>query len=204
MDTWVWIVIAIAVVAVLAVVALAALSRRRRRRRTDELRRSFGDEYDRRVRDTGDRRQAESQLADVRDRHDRLELQPLSPATRSRFMGRWQEVQARFLDQPGHALDAADVLVREVVAARGYPGDDHEHHVELLALDHPDTARHLRAAQDTLARTREGMSGTEDVRVAMIQYRSVFETLLAGPDASAGDGSARVAGPATADERTRM
>jgi hypothetical protein len=195
MDAWVWIVIAIAAVAVMAVVLLAAMARRRRHRKTEALRRSFGDEYDRRVRDTGDRRAAESQLVDVRDRHDQLRLQPLNAATRSRFMGRWQEVQSRFVDQPGHALDAADVLVREVVAARGYPSDDRDEQVDLLALDHPDVVRHLRAAGDTLERARAGMAGTEDVRVAMIQYRSVFETLIAASDDVTGGESSRVGGP---------
>jgi hypothetical protein len=177
MDAWVWIVIALAVVA--AVVVVIALARSSRRRRTASLRDTFGVEYDRRVQEDGNRRRAESHLVDLRDRHDRLQILPLTPATRSRFLDRWQEVQSRFLDQPGHALDAADVLVREVLAARGYPTGDYEEEAELVGYDHPDAVRHYRAAHETLERTRAGMAGTEDVRVAMIQYRSLFETLLA-------------------------
>jgi hypothetical protein len=195
MDAWVWIVIAAAVVAVIAVIVVATLSRRRRRHQTERLRHSFGDEYDHRVRDFGDRRQAESHLADVRERHDRLELQPLNAATRARFFDRWREAQARFLDQPGHALDAADVLVRELLSARGYPAADYEEQIDLVALDHPETVRHYRAAHDTLERTRAGMAGTEDVRVAMIQYRSVFETIVAGSDTQP---------QGSADERSRV
>jgi hypothetical protein len=178
MDTWLWIVIGLAVLAaIVLVVALAAKARRRRR--SEELRGTFGEEYDRRVRDEGSRRRAETQLVDLRERHDRLEILPLTPATRTRFLDRWQEVQSRFLDQPGHALDAADVLVREVLAARGYPTGDLAEETDLVGVDHPDAVRHYRAAHETLERTRAGMSGTEDVRVAMIQYRSLFETLLA-------------------------
>jgi hypothetical protein len=197
MDAWVWIAIAVAA-AIVAVIVVATVMRRRRRRQTEALRSSFGEEYDRRVRESGDRRRTESRLVDVRDRHDRLELQPLNAATRARFLERWREVQARFLDQPGHALDAADVLVREVLQTRGYPPADYDDQVDLVALDHPEVVRHYRAAHETLDRTRAGMSGTEDVRVAMIQYRSVFEALIAAPGATpaaAADGRVP-AGPA--------
>jgi hypothetical protein len=190
MDAWVWIVIAIAVVVAIAI-AVAVVAASRRRRRTNALRDTFGDEYDRRVRDEGSRRRAESQLVDLRDRHEQLQIMPLTPATRSRFLDRWQEVQSRFLDQPGHALDAADVLVREVLAARGYPTGDFDEESELVGYDHPEAVRHYRAAHDTLERARAGMSGTEEVRVAMIQYRSLFETLLAAPAPQAEPGRAQ-------------
>jgi hypothetical protein len=179
MDAWVWIVVAVVVVAVIAVVVVAVAARRHRR---DSLRSSFGEDYDRRVRETGNRRRAESQMVDLRDRHDQLQIVPLAPAARQRYLERWQELQSRFLDQPGHALDAADVLVREVLTARGYP-TDHDEQADMVGVDHPDAVRHLRAAHDTLERTRAGLSGTEDVRVAMIQYRSLLERLLAAEPA---------------------
>ncbi|HEX7094264.1 MAG TPA: hypothetical protein VF183_00170, partial [Acidimicrobiales bacterium] len=60
--------------------------------------------------------------------------------------------------------------------------------------DHPDVVRHYRAAHDVHARTRSSVAGTEEVRVAMIQYRSLFEALLAdggGSNAPARDPGAR-------------
>ena len=52
MDTWVWIVLAVLVVAALVLVAAVAM----RKRRSEQLRESFGPEYDHVVEETGDRR----------------------------------------------------------------------------------------------------------------------------------------------------
>jgi hypothetical protein len=179
MPAWLWIVIVVAAVLVVAALAAAWFARRRR---TQSLRTRFGDEYDVRVRDEGNRRRAETRLVDVTDKRDRLTIHPLNATARARYLDRWRELQSRFLDQPGHALDAADVLVGEVLRERGYPGGEYEEQVDLVAIDHPQVVRHYRSAHETLDRTRAGLAGTEEVRVAMIQYRSLFETLLAEAD----------------------
>jgi hypothetical protein len=175
MDAWLWVVIAmVVVVAVMVAVVLVA----RRRRRTSVLRARFGDEYDRRLLEDGKRRRVEARLIDVSDKHDALDLRPLDATSRARYLERWQEVQGRFLDQPGHALDAGTVLVAEVLRERGYPAGETETTLDMLALDHPDAVGHFRAAHATLARARSGLAGTEEVRVAMIQCRTLFEAVL--------------------------
>jgi hypothetical protein len=180
MDAWMW---AVLVLVALAVVAGVVVAVRLRRRRSTALRDRFGEEYDRRLREEGSRRRVETKLVDVSDKHDQLTIRPLNAMTRSRYLGRWQELQSRFLDQPGHALDAADVLVAEVLRERGYPStDDFDERVELVALDHADVVRHYRAAHETLGRTRAGLAGTEEVRIAMIQYRSLLEALLSAAE----------------------
>lgn len=51
------------------------------RRRTDELRSTFGPEYRRTVDETGDRRAAEAELRERKERVDALEIRPLRPRT---------------------------------------------------------------------------------------------------------------------------
>jgi hypothetical protein len=179
MPDWLW--IAIAAAAAVILVALMALVARKiaRRRRTHALQSRFGEEYDRKVRDEGSRRRAEAQLADVSHKHDRLDLRPLNASSRGRYLGRWHELQSRFLDQPGYALDGAELLLVEVLRERGYDADDFDEAAPLLALDRQDLARQYRSAHATQARAHTGLVGTEDARVAMIQYRSLLEALLA-------------------------
>ena len=77
MDTWIWIVIgAVVVVAVALAVARSFVGRRRR----GHLKERFGPEYDRTVASADRRGQAERELRDREERHDRLELHPLAPA----------------------------------------------------------------------------------------------------------------------------
>lgn len=196
MPDWLWVVIVVAAI-VLVLAALAYWVTRRRR--SGRLRSRFGDEYDREVHTTGSRRRAESRLASVSDERDRLDIHPLNAASRERYVARWQEVQGWFVDQPGHALDAADRLVTDVMRERGYPvDDDFEKQAALVALDHPDVVRHYRAAHQVHDRTRTAVAGTEEVRVAMIQYRSLFESLVS--DAAPGADDRRDGGNGRAPE----
>jgi len=178
MSGWAWAVIIVAAVVVVVAIAIA-IKGSRKRRRTDALRGRFGDEYDRQVQETG-RRRAESHLAEVSDRRDHLELRTLNDASRSRYLERWKALQEQFVDQPGHVLNYADVLVVDLMRERGYPVDDFDEQADLIAIDHPNVVRHYRAAHDTQARTHTGLVNTEEARVAMLQYRALFEELVDG------------------------
>jgi hypothetical protein len=166
-----------AAVVVVAFIVLAIVSSTRKRHRSAALRDRFGDEYDRQVQESG-RRRAESHLADVSDRHDHLELRTLNDVSRGRYMERWKALQEQFVDQPGHVLTYADSLVSELMRERGYPMDDFDEQADLIAIDHPDVVRHYRAAHETQGRTRTGLVTTEEARVAMLQYRALFEELV--------------------------
>jgi len=177
MGTTTWIVIAVALV--LAIVLALVLVRRRRE--TTRLRERFGDEYDRRVEQAGSEKQARSDLTGVQERREQLEVRPLAPAARERFLERWQVVQADFVDRPGHAVDQADELVDDVMRERGYPTDDMGTKADMVAADHPEVVQDYRAATD--ARRRHHDSGgaestTEELRRAMVHYRSLFERLV--------------------------
>src|SRR5919199_1346614 len=96
MATWVWIVIAVAAVAVLALVLWSAL----RTRRTRTLKEGFGPEYDRTVADAPSRREAEADLKERQKRREELDVKPLDPRARDRYVESWRTTQARFVDDP--------------------------------------------------------------------------------------------------------
>jgi hypothetical protein len=174
MDTWIWIVIAVVVVLVV-VVALAAASGRRRRRHLQER---FGSEYDRTVEGADRRREAERDLREREERHDELDLRPLSDASRQRYTEQWQEMQQGFVDRPQVAVADADRLVTDLMRERGYPVDDFETRSELVSVDHPDVVEHYRTAHGIALRTVEGRTSTEELRQAVISYRALFEEML--------------------------
>ena len=95
MEAWAWIIVAVAVV-----IAIVAVWRIVAERRTARLRRDFGPEYERTLTEEGDRRDAERALRDREARRDRLDIRPLSAESRARYADEWQEVQARFVDEP--------------------------------------------------------------------------------------------------------
>ena len=174
MATWVWIVIAIAAVVVLALVLWNAL----RARRTRTLKEGFGPEYDRTVADAPSKREAEAELAGRQKRRDELDVKPLDPAARERYAEEWQATQARFVDDPGGAITEADVLIQRVMRERGYPVEDFEQRAADVSVDHPEVVNNYRAAHAiSIAHERERAS-TEDLRVAMQHYRSLFEELV--------------------------
>ena len=176
-----WIVVAIAVVALL-IVAAAILSSRRRR--SAHLKDRFGSEYDRTVEAKGDRSKAEADLAEREKRVEKLDIRPLETTERRDFIDRWTEVQARFVDDPARAVAFADALLGDVMKARGYPVSDFEQRAGDISVDHPVVVEHYHKAHEIAVRHGRGEASTEDLRQAMIHYRSLFDNLV-GAQASA-------------------
>lgn len=174
MDTWVWVVVIVAVVVVLIAVALAMRSRGG----SSKLQDRFGPEYDRTVDREGDRRAAEAELKERARAHDQLEIRPLSPAARDRYVAEWQQVQARFVDQPDSAVAEAEELVGRVMRDRGYPVDDFEAQAALVSVDHPRVVENYRSAHAVYLRNQERLADTDDLRRAVLHYRSLFDDLL--------------------------
>jgi hypothetical protein len=174
MPVWAWIVIAIGVVAVIALIAWTAWSRQRSAR----LRQQFGPEYDRALTERGDRRRAESDLAARRKRRAGLDIRPLDASARRRYVERWREVQIGFVDGPAQAVADADGLVTEVMQERGYPVEDFEERASIVSVDHPDIVHEYRAAHGISMANDNGRASTEDLREAVLHYRSLFDELL--------------------------
>jgi len=150
------------------------------RRRSDELRSTFGPEYRRTLDETGDRRAAEAELRERKERVAALDIRPLAPADRDRYAGAWRQVQAEFVDAPGSAITDADRLIGEVMQARGYPVSDFEQRVADVSVDHPAVVEHYRAAHAIASRRNDVTTDTEALRQAMVHYRALFEDLLDG------------------------
>jgi hypothetical protein len=178
MDAWVW---AVIVVVVLAVVALAAYAvMMQQRRRTEDLQGTFGTEYDRAVERTGNRREAESELQQRRERVEKLKLRDIPSEQRQRLQSEWTESQTRFVDEPEAAIDDAERLVDEAMKARGYPvGDDFDRRYDDLSVEYAHVVDNYRKARSvSVARSDGGDVTTEDLRMAMVCYRDLFTELL--------------------------
>lgn len=148
------------------------------RRRSVHLRSRFGAEYERQVEELGSRSKAEADLAEREKRVSKLTIRPLSPADQDRFLDRWTKVQATFVDDPARSVDYADALLAEVMTARGYPVADFEQRAGDISVDHPEVVQHYRAGHDIAVRHSRGEANTDELRQALIHYRSLFEELV--------------------------
>ncbi len=177
MDTWAWIAIAVGIVVVAAVAYLAYKQYRSR-----QLKEGFGPEYERAVADAPNRREAESQLAERKKRHDELDIKPLTPAACERYQREWDSVQARFVDDPDSAIRDADALIQEVMQERGYPVDDFDRRADDISVDYPEVVEDYREGHALADRSAAGDASTEDLRQALVRYRSLFERMLETSD----------------------
>ena len=193
MSTVAYIVIAIVVVIVLIAVMVIAS-----RRRSDRLHGTFGPEYDRAVEQTGNRREAERELAGRVERRKQLTIMPLPEQARQQYIVQWQRVQASFVDAPVESVRQADALVSQVMTDRGYPIAEFEQRAEDVSVDHPEVVENYRSAHAIALATAQGQADTEALRRAMTQYRALFDDLLGGvaPQSTAAAMQAAQAPPA--------
>jgi hypothetical protein len=174
MPVWGWILIAVVAVVVLALIARAIAARRR----SSHLRERFGPEYDRVAGATESKSDAEAELAEREERHDELDLKPLSQASRERYLEWWKTVQAQFVDNPRGAIGEADQLIQSVMAERGYPTKDFDERAADLSVDHPELVQNYREGHRLAESTHGNGASTEDLRQAMTHYRALFEELV--------------------------
>jgi hypothetical protein len=171
-NTTVFIVLLLAVV--LAVVVWLIVQRTRSLR----LKRRFGPEYDLTVSEFHSRAKAESELMKREDRVARLKIVPLTPTDAARFSQAWNELQSRFIDNPKGVVAQADQLVRELMEERGYPMGDFESRAADISVDHPGVVATYRVAQAIAISDARGEADTEELRKAVIYYRTLFDELL--------------------------
>jgi hypothetical protein len=174
----VWVLVAILAIALaVAVVVLV------RQRRSQQLREGFGPEYERTIAETGDRRAAENELAERRERRAELEIRELDAESRERYIERWRATQRAFVDQPAAAVGEADHLVAEVMHERGYPvEEDFERRAADVSVDHPVVVENYRAAHAISTRAVRDEASTEDLRQALVHFRALFAELLGDDD----------------------
>jgi hypothetical protein len=86
---------------------------------------------------------------------------PLLPRDQTeQLSGRWEEIQASFVDRPQKAVEDADALVSDLM----------ERITGTFSRERERLERQWSAGDDV---------STEDLRVALTRYRSFFDRLLA-------------------------
>jgi hypothetical protein len=166
------IIIPIVVVVALLSVATTLLIRRRR------LRDRFGPEYERTVEGSESRLAGERKLRAREKRHDALDIKPLPSGSRERYSREWAGVQNEFVDRPEQAVHDADQLVTSLMHERGYPTEGFEQQLKDLSVEHGRTLEHYRAAHEVDTLSAQHRATTEQLRGAMVHYRSLFDELL--------------------------
>ncbi len=173
MSAGVIVTIIVVILIIIAAAAIAVPVARRRR-----LKERFGPEYDRAVAEQQSQRRAESELASRERRVRSLDIRPLSAEARTQYVAQWAGIQERFVDQPTAAVGQAQELVTSVLQDRGYPTEDFDQILADLSVEYARPLEHYRAAHAISDAAANGSASTEDLRQAMIHYRSMFDELL--------------------------
>jgi len=149
-----------------------------RRKRSERLQDHFGPEYDRTVQNLGDEKKAQTELGERQKHVKALDIRPLSVPERERYLADWTAVQSKFVDEPGQAIVDADRLIVEVMQLRAYPVSDFDQRAADVSVSYPALVSNYRAARAIALKNEQHEADTEELRQAMIYYRSLFEELL--------------------------
>jgi len=180
--------VAIGIAVVLVIVLAVGFDLATRKRRKEKFRALGGTIAVRPVNESPSLRQtevlpiAQPARAERVERVEVMHIRQLVPSDRARFVESWSRVQARFVDGPGSAVADADQLLGDVLSTRGYSLSDLEPGAADTSVGRPLVLETYRTAhQAALRRTTNGQSSTEDLRQAMIHYRTLFEELVGEP-----------------------
>jgi hypothetical protein len=133
------------------------------------------------VQEHRDPKLAETVLAEREKRVSQFEIRALPPAERDRYAQQWAFVQKKFVDDPKAAVNEADKLVTDVMTARGYPMAEFNQRAADISVNYPNAVANYRAAHEIVLRHGRGQASTEDLRKAMVHFRSLFDELLGKP-----------------------
>ena len=175
MNTTYMIIAVALIVVVLGIVLLPMLARRKR---SDRLHDQFGSEYEHTVQVLGDEKKAQNELEERQKYVKALDIRPLSEIEHKRYTADWAAIQSKFVDEPGQAIVDADRLIMEVMQLRAYPIADFEQRAADVSVSYPALVSNYRAARVIALKNQEHKADTEELRQAMIYYRSLFDELL--------------------------
>jgi hypothetical protein len=170
---------AVIVAGILAVATMAVIRRRR-------LQHRFGPEYDRVVGESDSKHKAQAELKERERRVRDLDIRPLTDSARGSYAEQWAGIQEQFVDTPGDAVTASHVLVVAVMSDRGYPTEHPDQVLADLSVEYASTLDRYRSAEAISQSAVSGTASTEDLRLALIDYRALFRDLLGEPDAPPG------------------
>ena len=170
--------ILIAAVLILVIMGLILAPIFARRKRSERLHDQFGSEYDHAVQTMGNEKKAQTELDERQKRVGALDIRPLSTHERERYLADWADTQSKFVDEPGQAIVNADHLIMEVMQVRAYPISDFEQRAADVSVSYPALVSNYRAAREIALKNEQHQATTEELRQAMIYYRSLFNELL--------------------------
>jgi FtsZ-interacting cell division protein ZipA len=180
-DMAVTTIIAIIVVVVIVLVGLA-LWWNARQRKVSNAQQRFGSEFDRAVEEHGGNKQeAASDLQERQERVEKVTIHPLTADERQQYSTEWQSIQTQFVDDPGGAVTRADDLITQVMDRIGYEAGQYGQRTDVVSVKYPDAAENYRTAHDLAQKQESGDATTEDLRNAMLRYRTLFEQLVGVP-----------------------
>jgi hypothetical protein len=171
-------IIIIAVVVIVVIMGAIMAPMFARRNRSQKFQNKYGPEYDRTVQAAGNEKKAQAELTDRQKHMDTLNIRPLSVSERERYQAEWTAIQAKFVDQPGQATVEADHLIMEVMKVRAYPVSDFDQRAADISVNYPALVSNYRAAREIAIKNEQHSANTEELRQALIYYRSLFDELL--------------------------
>ncbi|HEX7556371.1 MAG TPA: hypothetical protein VF338_07085 [Leptolinea sp.] len=166
------------VVVVLVIVGLILGPIFSRRKRSENYHDKYGTEYDHTVKAMGNEKKAQTELNERQNHVKTLDIRSLTLAERERYQADWTAVQSKFVDEPGQAIVDADHLIMEVMQLRNYPVSDFEQRAADISIKYPALVSNYRAARAIAIKNKEKKATTEELRQAMIYYRSLYEELI--------------------------
>ncbi|MFH8369747.1 hypothetical protein [Streptomyces sp. NPDC018031] len=142
------------------------------------LRRRFGPEYDRAVREhRGDTRAALRELSERVRRYGDVQPRPLPPQEREQYVARWAGLQERFVDAPAATVTEAADLLDRLATERGFP-EGAEHRADALSLHYAPQVEGYRELRRVAGRADAAETGTEELRKALVAARPLFTELV--------------------------
>ena len=168
-------IIAVIVLVVVGIILMPIFSRRKR---SQKLQDKFGSEYDHTMETTGNDKETQKELNERVKHVEMMNIRSLSLVERKRYLEDWAVVQSKFVDEPGQAIGDADRLIMEVMQLRAYPVSDFDQRAADISVNYPDLISNYRAARAIALKNEQQKADTEEMRQAMIHYRSLFKELL--------------------------
>jgi len=181
MNTYLFILPVIAILVIFGIVlGIGAFNRRRN---SKKYRTQYGEEYDLEIKKSGSEKKAQSELRGREKHIDKMDIRPLTDAERVQYQTEWKTVQADFVNEPGKAIVAADHLIMEVMQLRNYPVSDFNQRAADISVRYPELVKDYRTAREVAIKNTDQKASTEEMRQAMISYRSLFDQLVGTADA---------------------
>ena len=184
--------ISILIVAVILIAAGVAIWFAIRAWRSKKLREKFGPEYDYTMEKAGDRRTAEAALEERKKRVDQLVIRDLNVTEKNRYHEEWTKIQAHFVDNPSQSVLDANRLITEVMIVRGFPVADFEQRTADLSVMYPDLVSNYRSAYAIASKDQSSTATTEELRQAMVDFRSMAAVVLGVESANEGEAGEKV------------